>query len=420
MDPLISALTDSGATETFILWAKIMAVGASSVLVALLSIFTASLYRHREPEARLALHFTLANAFAAIYIAADTFVRLHVLQGAADSILTPYRVAVTALVLAVAAYVALFESIRGRAVAPVRIVAVYVAALGIAGAVWVTHPWFIIASGRTTLRGSSAFADYGLLAAPLYLLCLGLFVAVSVGILRLATRISDALIRWLVWFGFLIIGLGGLHDVLREGGVLLLPFNALPLACAAFQVAAFAVMVMHYSRTLAERAQQQHQLRRLKDTVDRDALSGLFSRAYLEDRLDNSGNAGRGGLLFIDIDHFKAVNDRYGHAVGDELIQELSHVLLTTLRQGDVPSRWGGDEFVVFLADADQPGAERMIERLRWRLGQIRLQSGLDALPTTSMGFALIGSAGWRAALEQADAALYRAKMAGRNQLDVA
>ena len=77
----------------------------------------------------------------------------------------------------------------------------------------------------------------------------------------------------------------------------------------AAQVAALAAMVIHYSRTLSERTETDHQLRHLADKATRDPLSGLFNRAFLESHLDGLGPHARGGLLFIDLDHFKVVNE---------------------------------------------------------------------------------------------------------------
>jgi diguanylate cyclase (GGDEF)-like protein len=251
-------------------------------------------------------------------------------------------------------------------------------------------------------------------------LVLLVFVGLSIGTLRLVISGGDPLMRRLTWLGFTLLALAGLHDVLREIRLQLLPLNLLPLAGVALQVAAFVVMALYYARSLTEQDFQRRQLQQLQAQVERDALSGLHTRKHLEDFLDSNSGSLSGGLMFIDIDHFKAVNDRFGHAVGDELIQAIAHCLKRNLRLGDVASRWGGDEFVVFLADINVDSAMPLLERLQESLSHLRLTPALAAKPTVSIGFAFLDGADWRGALARADEALYGAKVAGRNAMRIA
>ena len=155
-----------------------------------------------------------------------------------------------------------------------------------------------------------------------------------------------------------------------------------------------------------------------------DALTSLHNRRYLLARLPDvlSGDECT-GVLQIDIDYFKQVNDGYGHAAGDAVLRALGRLLTAARRGSDITVRWGGEEFLLLLSGVDAAGALSIAERLRrdiaiqdftdGRGGKIRL--------TCSIGFSLhplamhADSATFDAALELADLALYRAKQDGRN-----
>lgn len=157
---------------------------------------------------------------------------------------------------------------------------------------------------------------------------------------------------------------------------------------------------------------------------DRDPLTGLLTRAYLDERLPSllarSARKGRtSSALFVDVDRFKRINDRFGHAAGDEVLRELARLLLYDLREREVCIRYGGDEILVILEGADERHAATVAERLRKTLEShdwTRLASGLAV--TVSCGIAErqprepVGA--W---LERADGALYAAKRGGRNRV---
>ncbi|MGH8257977.1 MAG: diguanylate cyclase [Steroidobacteraceae bacterium] len=170
---------------------------------------------------------------------------------------------------------------------------------------------------------------------------------------------------------------------------------------------------------LAQRVQRQNRLLLRMSSID--SLSGLLNRRYWEEavnaalRRDGSADA---AMLLIDIDHFKRVNDQYGHAAGDELVRRLGAIVRNNLRQGDLAGRYGGDEFAVMLADADALATERVAERIRSGIACSLLGNVPGMHCTVSIGVAQ-GRADLRTAaewLEEADAALYRAKLAGRNR----
>ena len=171
---------------------------------------------------------------------------------------------------------------------------------------------------------------------------------------------------------------------------------------------------------LARRLKEQNQL--LSEESRTDGLSGLLNRRYWEDavagqfqRLQSRGQPV--SLLMLDIDHFKSINDRHGHPVGDEVIRSVAEILRSSLRDGDVPGRYGGEEFGVLLPDTPAAGAEVIAERIRRRIeGAALTRSGLRA--TVSVGIAELGpqDVDYTVGISHADRALYAAKERGRNR----
>ncbi len=162
-----------------------------------------------------------------------------------------------------------------------------------------------------------------------------------------------------------------------------------------------------------------------------DTLTHLPNRRFLLDRLRqgvaNSRRHGRhGALLFIDLDHFKSINDSYGHEAGDKLLCEVAHRLRLSVREGDTVARLGGDEFVVMLEDLGETAEEAcekgvaIGEKILAALNEPFLIAGERHRNTPSIGVTCFGSADERAEdlLRRADAAMYRAKAAGRNRLE--
>lgn len=150
--------------------------------------------------------------------------------------------------------------------------------------------------------------------------------------------------------------------------------------------------------------------------AERDPLTGATSRAALNPRLQAAG-AGT-VLLYLDIDHFKAINDQHGHAVGDRCLQRFASRCRAQLRGVDVFARQGGEEFVAVLPDIGLPDALRVAERIR-----VAVAEPAEGVPshTVSIGVAQRGAgepvADW---IARADAALYRAKAGGRDRIELA
>jgi two-component system cell cycle response regulator len=159
-----------------------------------------------------------------------------------------------------------------------------------------------------------------------------------------------------------------------------------------------------------------------------DPLTGLYNRRYAVSRLATIAQrahelAAGFAVLLVDLDRFKAVNDRHGHAGGDTVLVEIARRLTENLRAPDLLARIGGEEFMVVLPDCGADEAQAVAERLRCVIGDrpVRLSGGAEAHVTASIGVALAQSLSdlrdGGAALERADRALLRAKSEGRNQI---
>ncbi|MBP8247788.1 MAG: PleD family two-component system response regulator, partial [Phenylobacterium sp.] len=189
---------------------------------------------------------------------------------------------------------------------------------------------------------------------------------------------------------------------------------------------------------LSARAKTQIRRKRytdyLRDNLDHslelavtDQLTGLHNRRYMVGQLEALvKRATLGGdpvaCLLIDIDHFKKINDGYGHDVGDEVLREFAVRLASNVRAIDLPCRYGGEEFVVVMPDTKIEDAERIAERIRLHVAgsPFRVMNGSELLTVTiSIGVAATLGAGDRpeALLKRADEAVYEAKASGRNKV---
>ena len=127
-------------------------------------------------------------------------------------------------------------------------------------------------------------------------------------------------------------------------------------------------------------------------------------------------------VLMIDIDHFKTINDTFGHEVGDHALVALASTLKSLARATDLPARFGGEEFVVLLNGTSSEGASEVAERIRQEIAALSISAGKQHFSmTVSIGVASFGSSdgSWSQAIARADAAMYRAKSQGRNQVVV-
>ncbi|GAB3379433.1 GGDEF domain-containing protein [Lysobacter fragariae] len=171
-----------------------------------------------------------------------------------------------------------------------------------------------------------------------------------------------------------------------------------------------------------ERAELERRHEQLKESAQLDPLTGLLNRAAMEQMLAEVRKQPAAErlpycLLLLDIDHFKQVNDRYGHRVGDDALRAVAGSVTGNIRKGDVAVRYGGEEIVVYLPGTPLSGATEVAQRIR------------DAIATVPLPFKLTVSVGIAAGdpmreqaeqvFERADQALYRAKAAGRDRVVV-
>jgi diguanylate cyclase (GGDEF)-like protein/PAS domain S-box-containing protein len=186
-------------------------------------------------------------------------------------------------------------------------------------------------------------------------------------------------------------------------------------------------------RDITERKKAQNALieseARLREQSVRDHQTGLFNRRYLEETLERElRRAARKklplGLIMMDVDNFKQFNDTSGHAAGDAILHELGSLLLEHVRGEDIPSRYGGDEFVIILPDASREVTRERAEMICEYAKQFHLQlegQTLEAV-TLSLGVAVFPEDGSTSAavLKAADDALYNAKREGRGRVNMA
>jgi diguanylate cyclase (GGDEF)-like protein len=182
------------------------------------------------------------------------------------------------------------------------------------------------------------------------------------------------------------------------------------------------------SRYLNEHAaleKSNEQLRcELLESSLRDPLTGLFNRRFLSETLSLEDRRGFAIVMF-DIDHFKKLNDLYGHSTGDAVLESVAKLLTELSRRGDVVCRYGGEEFTLVMRGASLKDGYEQTEKMRMACAKLRLLSidGRTLAPVTmSAGVAAFpdnGEAGC-SVLDEADRALYRAKRAGRNRSETA
>jgi diguanylate cyclase (GGDEF)-like protein len=171
--------------------------------------------------------------------------------------------------------------------------------------------------------------------------------------------------------------------------------------------------------------------RLLSEVSSRDSLTGLYNRWFVMEKLDTELNRSlRHGspmsLLMLDVDHFKRINDTWGHAAGDQVLQGIGKLLRDCCRVYDVPGRYGGEEFCIVLPETKLGNTTVVAERIRRRLEDTELPCGETSIAVT----ASIGIAGMDAPedgdalspaglIERADRALYSAKNRGRNRVEM-
>lgn len=179
---------------------------------------------------------------------------------------------------------------------------------------------------------------------------------------------------------------------------------------------------------LQEKLNENEHLRlQLQDQAIRDPLTGVFNRRFFSEALDKqTARARREGssfsILILDVDHFKKFNDTYGHKCGDVVLQSLANILVENTRRGDIVCRYGGEEFVILMPDAEADSARERTEFLRKRFEETVLEYGGDRVKCTfSAGIASFPAHAdsGETLLNLADRAMYQSKVDGRNRVSV-
>ena len=263
-------------------------------------------------------------------------------------------------------------------------------------------------------------------------------IVVAIGnLVFVGTAIFTLVVAFLAWWrgnraaGWFLIAWGMLETCAIVTAVRLLIDNAehserllyygLPLS----MVAAAILVALGVADRLRE---QRAALTEAERRAQTDPLTGVLNRRSLIERLDAACQRARArglpiALLFIDLDHFKEINDSYGHAAGDACLGAIIPPIQAELRQSDVIGRYGGEEFVVILSSADIAAAHPIAERIRNRVSEVRIEGfGAPIRLTCSIGVATSDTLGvWGEHLiARADAAVYAAKRSGRNRVQVA
>jgi diguanylate cyclase len=233
------------------------------------------------------------------------------------------------------------------------------------------------------------------------------------------------------------IGVGGVRFALRLTGGLALAClvtaaltgfaidldSPMPVIWASLPfLAAYPIAIAKVMHALGNRVSQQN--RRLVELSQTDDLTGLANRreglaAASRELARHRRRGGPAVLIVLDIDRFKQINDRYGHPAGDEILRGLAGLLRRNSRTTDTPARYAGDEFLLVLPETDLEGAQEMAHRLREQLAEASFERAPGLHFTVSLGAAEIHHemADVEDWVQQADAALYRAKAAGRDRL---
>jgi diguanylate cyclase (GGDEF)-like protein len=310
--------------------------------------------------------------------------------------------------------------------------------MGLALAWWVLS-WVLIRSGWSLRLADPAMTRsqiaYALLlchlaypmAGPLRSMVLS---TAGLAIVFGAFNLPPAQARGMSWLALVLLLLAMLFsytvwprnfELTHDLGILLMAVVFLPgMAALAGRLAD-----MHV-RFKQQKAQLKEALQRIQDLATRDALTGLANRrqgeALLQQAMQRAKRKGQPlCVAMIDLDHFKRFNDEFGHAVGDAVLRTFAQAAGSALRATDSLARWGGEEFLLLLEEADTDGAALVIERMRSGVAQAGVEVDGQVLRFTfSAGASLyVPGESELPLLDRADRAMYRAKAAGRNRTEL-
>ncbi|MCL1141186.1 sensor domain-containing diguanylate cyclase [Shewanella gaetbuli] len=198
----------------------------------------------------------------------------------------------------------------------------------------------------------------------------------------------------------------------------------LPLASLTGQITHISIIVYDVTDVAVNKMQLKSMNQQLEEVSQTDGLTQLHNRRHWQECMDreferNQRYQDQATLVMIDIDHFKTINDKFGHPAGDKVIQHIAHLIKQSLRETDCAGRYGGEEFAIVLPKTTSADALFFTERLRKKIEQSEIIFENRIIKVTvSLGISEIGSSTENSSvwLSSADKALYQAKKNGRNQ----
>jgi diguanylate cyclase (GGDEF)-like protein len=204
------------------------------------------------------------------------------------------------------------------------------------------------------------------------------------------------------------------------------PYSPSAVATGVLAMVYFAVSFHAYvDRSMSYFKRMRDYNMRLQDLASHDPLTRVFNAGAYYRACDQQIHASQRvnqsfAVLFIDLDHFKSINDTYGHAVGDDVLRAVAQTLQTAVRRSDIVGRIGGEEFSVFLPNTQVQGAQQLAETLRLAIESIHIEvDGVRLKITASIGVAVkrFDQETMQAIQQHADQAMYEAKRGGRNRV---
>lgn len=247
---------------------------------------------------------------------------------------------------------------------------------------------------------------------------------VHIGLIALTTSMSNARLR--------ILALDMIFPILALLGPPLIEFSWFNVGLCLLGGGFCTLMILvarqvnaYSTEALQLRQRNEILIRELESQASRDSLTGVVNRRYFLAEANQKIQAAQHSsqilaLLIIDLDHFKQVNDQFGHLAGDEVLVAVVDALSRHLRTGDCLGRLGGEEFALVLPETTQAEAIEMAERLRQAAAAVHLDiQGCPVQPTVSIGIALLqeGEQSLSELMHRADLAMYAAKTQGRNRV---
>lgn len=186
------------------------------------------------------------------------------------------------------------------------------------------------------------------------------------------------------------------------------------------------IMWHSYRKSILQEETIKKQQKALESLAFYDSLTGLFNRrrwlSFLEDEMKRMKRFGHeSSIVLIDVDYFKDINDKYGHPIGDKVLEEIAAVLKNEIRSVDRAARWGGEEFIVLFTDTTPEGAVKAAEKLREFVEKAKIKVQNNEINVTiSLGVAGLGKAErpFEESYHKADESLYLAKQSGRNRVE--